>query len=283
MHKLYKSYAKINLGLEILRKRKDGYHEINSVFIPITIHDEIIFKFSDKFHLSIEPQNIQIPLQENLIYKTIDLIQNKYKINTNQINIHLRKNIPIGAGLGGGSSNAGTTIRAINEIFNLGLSEDEMIGIASKIGADVPFFINPRPSIVRGIGEIIEPISFPFHFKIALVVPNFSISTKFAYSKVVILGEKKATEFKEILAKINSIDEFKFAFQNDFETFLFPLFPVLREIKDKLIAIGASFASISGSGSVVFGLFKNEINKLLLEKTFENQKVLYAEPISTTN
>lgn len=283
MNKLYKSYAKINLGLEILRKRIDGYHEINSVFLPITLNDEIIFQFSNNFTISIEPENIEIPLQENLIYKTINLIQNKYKINTNQINVHLRKKIPLGAGLGGGSSNAATTINAIDEIYNLNLSLKEKIEIANQIGADVPFFINPLPSVVQGKGEIIEPIDFPFTFEIVLVVPNISISTKFAYSKVVILNNKKATDFKSILTQIKSIDEFKYVFHNDFEDYLFPEFPELREIKEKLIDCGANFASLSGSGSVVYGLFEKDIDKQLLIKNFENQKIIFAEPITTIN
>ncbi|MFN3306070.1 MAG: 4-(cytidine 5'-diphospho)-2-C-methyl-D-erythritol kinase, partial [Candidatus Kapaibacteriota bacterium] len=139
----YHSYAKINLALEIIGKRPDSYHELNSIFLPITLADQIHIQQSNKFEIVIEPKNVKIPLKENIIYKTIKLMQNKYKINIDFIKIKLIKNIPIGAGLGGGSSNAATILLALNEIFKLNLTKPELKQLGREIGADVPFFIDP--------------------------------------------------------------------------------------------------------------------------------------------
>ncbi|MCX7908230.1 MAG: 4-(cytidine 5'-diphospho)-2-C-methyl-D-erythritol kinase [Ignavibacteria bacterium] len=274
MEQIYKSYAKINLGLEIISKRPDGYHEINSVFLPITLFDEIHFSSFDKLQITVEPENIKIPLKENLIYKTIKLIQNKYKININCINVHLKKKIPIGAGLGGGSSNAATTLIALNKIFNLDLSVVELKNLAVQIGADVPFFIEPKPSIVRGIGDKIEPIDFPFDFNLLLVVPNFSINTKYAYSLIKNVQERTPTDFGKILTQIKVLSEFAEYFTNDFEQYLLPKYPQIKEIKNKLTQIGAKYTSLSGSGSTIFGCFENDFEVNEVRKIFSNENVI---------
>ncbi len=268
----YNSCAKINLALEILYKRPDGYHQINSIFIPISLSDHIHFRRSNKFILNIEPETLQIPIEKNLIYKTFKLMQNKFKLHQNLINVHLEKKIPMGAGLGGGSSNAGTTLRALNDIYYLDLSLDELRQIAKGIGADVPFFVNPKPSIVGGIGEIITPITFNYDFHIILVYPRFQISTKYAYSLIPYKKRaKEATNFFDIVKKVKSPTEFHSYFVNDFEPYLFQHFPKLYVIKQILYNLGASFAGISGSGSTVFGIFESEFDldklKFLLPNT----------------
>ncbi|MEJ5287137.1 MAG: 4-diphosphocytidyl-2-C-methyl-D-erythritol kinase [Candidatus Kapaibacterium sp.] len=270
MNNVYKSYAKINLGLEILEKRPDGYHNIYSIFLPITLFDEIHFKTASNFTITIEPNNIEIQFKENIIYKTIKLIQNKYKININSLHIHLVKRIPIGAGLGGGSSNAATTLLALNELFKLNLDKEQLIELARKLGADVPFFIDPRPSLVSGIGDIIEPIDFPFDFDILVVYPNFQISTAYAYSLIENLIPKKPTNIQKVINSLLDLSTFKEYFSNDFEKYLFPKFPALGEIKSKLYELGAQFASLSGSGSAVYGVFqKGSINKIDLSQNFQ--------------
>lgn len=267
----YYSYAKINLALEILGKRPDGYHEINSIFLPITLADQIHIQKSDKFDLQVEPHNVKIPLEENIIYKTIKLIQKKYKINIDFINIKLIKNIPIGAGLGGGSSNAATILLALNEIYNLKLSKQELRQIAKEIGADVPFFIDPKPSIVQGIGDIITPIEFNFDFQILLIYPNIQISTKFAYSLIPFSRRpQKSTNYFEVLKQIKSIKDYKKFLVNDFETHLFPHFESLSAIKHKLYDIGAYFATLTGSGASVFGIFESNKKICFDEMIFLN-------------
>jgi 4-diphosphocytidyl-2-C-methyl-D-erythritol kinase len=251
----YYSYAKINLGLEILSKRSDGYHLINSIFLPISLYDTLTFHTSSTFQIQVYPSTIRIPLQENLIYKSIKLIENKYKININLVQISLAKNIPIGSGLGGGSSNAATTLVALNEIYSLNLSKAELKELANQIGADVPFFIEPKPSLVSGIGDVIEPIDFRFDFPLVLIYPNFPISTKFAYSLIQLESEKEPTNFKDVLKQISHPKEFADVFRNDFEPPLFEIFPELAEIKSKLLELGAFYASLSGSGSTIYGIF----------------------------
>jgi 4-diphosphocytidyl-2-C-methyl-D-erythritol kinase len=223
--------------------------------LPITLFDEIHFKTASKFTITIELNNIEIPIKENIIYKTIKLIQNKYKININFLHIHLVKRIPIGAGLGGGSSNAATTLLALNKLFKLNLAKEQLIELARQLGADVPFFIDPKPAVVSGIGEIIEPVDFPFDFDILLIYPNFSISTAFAYSLIQNLVQKEPTNYKKLVQSLKDISDFRQYFFNDFENFLFPRYPILKEIKENLYKLGAKFASLSGSGSTIYGFF----------------------------
>ncbi|MGB9771994.1 MAG: 4-(cytidine 5'-diphospho)-2-C-methyl-D-erythritol kinase [Candidatus Kapaibacteriota bacterium] len=280
MNKSFKSYAKINLGLEILDQRPDGYHTINSVFLPITLADEIHFQKAKSFAISIEPKTIDLPTNENIIFKTVKLIQNKYKININSLNIHLVKNIPIGAGLGGGSSNAATTIVALNELFGLTLSIPQMREFALLVGADVPFFIDPKPSIVTGIGEIIEEVEFPFDFFVLIIYPKFQISTSFAFSLVQSFGIQEKTDYRKALKKVKKISDFEKYFKNDFEKFLFPKFPILEEIKMKMYHLGAEFASLSGSGSTIYGFFSKEIDGNLANELFADFFVFWAKVLT---
>ncbi len=254
--KTYYSFAKINLGLEIVSKRPDGFHNLNSLFIPIKLFDIISIEPSENFDIAISPNKIKIPINENLIYKTIKLFEKEYKINTSLIKISLDKRIPIGAGLGGGSSNAATMIIAINEMFELNLSKEEMYRLACQIGADVPFFLQCKPALVGGKGDVIKYFDIVLPFNIFLVFPNISISTKEAYSMVKIKANRQATDLLNSL-KLCLIDTklFQVYFKNDFEEVLFEKYPVLTEVKEKLLSLGAFYASLSGSGSVIYGFF----------------------------
>ncbi len=276
-----KSNAKINLSLEIIEKRNDGFHNINSFFIPIDLADILHFGPSKEFQLLIVPDTIQISLTENTIYKTINLIQSKHKININLIRIILQKIIPIGAGLGGGSSNAATTLRALNKIYELQIDETSLTELAKDIGSDVPFFILNKPAIVRGRGEIIIPVEFSFDFFVVLVYPNFQISTKFAYSLFPGSRKKEPTDYTKVLKKISSINEFSNYFYNDFETLLFPHYPILADIKEKLYGLGAVYSSLSGSGSTVFGIFEKEVSIELIKTKFPDFTVVVTKPLKT--
>lgn len=274
-----KSNAKINLILEIIEKRNDGFHNINSFFIPIDLADILHFKPSTEFQLLIEPETLQISLKENTIYKTIKLIQYKHKININLMRIILQKNIPLGAGLGGGSSNAATVLRALNHLYELQIDEVSLIELAKDIGSDVPFFILNKPAIVRGRGEIIIPVEFSFDFFVVLVYPNFQISTKFAYSLFSGSRKKEITDYSEVFKKISSIYEFIDYFRNDFEALLFPHYPILAEIKEKLYKLGAVYSSLSGSGSTVFGIFEDELSIEMISSIFPNFSVFITKPL----
>ncbi|MCX7879257.1 MAG: 4-(cytidine 5'-diphospho)-2-C-methyl-D-erythritol kinase [Ignavibacteria bacterium] len=276
-----KSFGKINLGLEILGKRDDGFHNINSIFLPITLSDILTFETSEKFNITISPKSIKISKEENLIYKTICLIQNKYKININKIKVHLKKKIPIGAGLGGGSSNASATITGIDRIFGLNLSLTEKLSLAKEIGSDVTFFLYSKPAIVRGIGDIITPLdNLNLNFIIILIYPNFTISTKYAYSLFKNLSNKQPTDYLKILNNANQSPLIlRDYFSNDFEQIIFPKFPILSEIKSKLLNAGAFYSSLSGSGSTVYGLFEKEFNPTKILQEFSNFQTFVAEPL----
>ncbi len=275
-----KSYAKINLGLEIIKKREDGFHELNSLFIPISLFDEITFQPSNKFEIIISPGTVQIPLQENLIYKTIKLIQNQHKISIPDLKIILRKNIPIGAGLGGGSSNAAATLLALNHCLNLNLSKKSLFCLAKEIGSDVPFFLNYKSALIKGKGDIIKSLNVKIPFKILIVYPNFPISTKFAYSLIKIEKPTTPSDLISLLSFcLNEPTKFQDHFKNDFEQYIFPKFPILEQIKKKLLGAGAYFASLSGSGSTIFGLFDSYFNLEKIKLQFQNFQVFETKAI----
>lgn len=275
-----KSYAKVNLGLEIIKKRDDGFHELNSLFIPISLSDEITFQLSSKFEIIISPSTIQIPLQENLIYKTIKLIQNQYKISIPNFKITLRKEIPIGAGLGGGSSNAAATLLALNHFLNFNLSKKELFRLAKEIGSDVPFFLNPKPALIKGKGDIIRNFNIKLPFKILIVYPNFPISTKFAYSLIKIEKPTTPSDLISLLSFcLNEPAKFQDYFKNDFEQYIFPKFPILEQIKKKLLESGAYFASLSGSGSTIYGFFDSDFKFDKIKLQYQNFQVFETKAI----
>lgn len=275
-----KSYAKVNLGLEIIKKRDDGFHELNSLFIPISLSDEITFQLSSKFEIIISPSTIQIPLQENLIYKTIKLIQNQYKISIPNFKITLRKEIPIGAGLGGGSSNAAATLLALSHFLNFNLSKKELFRLAKEIGSDVPFFLNPKPALIKGKGDIIRNFNIKLPFKILIVYPNFPISTKFAYSLIKIEKPTTPSDLISLLSFcLNEPTKFQDYFKNDFEQYIFPKFPILEQIKKKLLESGAYFASLSGSGSTIYGFFDSDFKFDKIKLQYQNFQVFETKAI----
>ena len=180
----FKSFAKINLLLKVLNKRQDNYHNIYSLFLELNYYDEIIYSNCNHFNLTCE--GIDVPSDKtNLIYKAYQLIRSKYRIK-HKLSIHLKKNIPIIAGLGGGSSNAATTLLALNKIWSLNLNNKELEKLGLELGADVPFFINGELQEIQGVGNILKPLLFKKSCELffLLVVPNISVSTKWAYENI---------------------------------------------------------------------------------------------------
>jgi 4-diphosphocytidyl-2-C-methyl-D-erythritol kinase len=240
--------AKINLGLNVLRKREDGYHDISSVFYPVKECVDIleIIK-SEEFEFT--NSGIEIPDGENLCEKAWKLLHTDFGIGN--VTIHLHKQIAIGAGLGGGSSDASFTLKSLNELFDLNLNNKELEKYALRLGADCPFFIDNTPKLVEGIGEKMTSIDLDLsNYEIRLVNPDIHISTKEAYSRVVpripVLEVEKIIELPII--------EWKEKLKNDFEESIFLKHPELRELKDQLYKEGAIYASMSGSGSVIFSI-----------------------------
>lgn len=242
--------AKINLGLNILRKRKDGYHDISSIFYPVKECVDIleIIK-SETFEFT--KSGIEIPDGENLCENAWKLLHKDYEIGN--VKIHLHKQIPIGAGLGGGSADASFTLKALNKLFELNLSNLELEKYALLLGADCPFFIDNRPKLVEGIGEKMTDIDLDLsEFKIRLINPEIHVSTKEAYSGVILLEPESSVE--EVIQL--PVNEWKEKLRNDFEDSVFAKYSQLEKIKEDLYNQGSIYSSMSGSGSVLFGIFK---------------------------
>ncbi len=242
--------AKINLGLNVLRKREDGYHDISSVFYPVKECVDIleIIK-SEEFEFT--NSGIEIPDGENLCEKAWKLLYTDFGIGN--VKVHLHKQIAIGAGLGGGSSDASFTLKSLNELFDLNLNNKELEKYALRLGADCPFFIDNTPKLVEGIGEKMTSIDLDLsNYEIRLVNPDIHISTKEAYSGIVpktpVLSVEKIIELPII--------EWKGKLKNDFEESIFEKHLQLEGVKDELYKQGSIYSSMSGSGSIVFGIFE---------------------------
>ena len=254
--------AKINIGLEILRKRPDSYHDLETVFYPIQLSDVLEINKSHEFGFSTSG----IPVgnsSDNLVVKAYNLLQSEF--NLPAVNIHLLKIIPMGAGLGGGSSDAAFTLIGLNELFELKLSKENLITYASKLGSDCPFFIINRPSFAEGRGEILSECDVNLSgYKLVLIKPECSVPTAVAYSKVTPV--LPSVSLPQLVGK--AIDEWSGKVVNRFEESVFPSYPQIKEIKEMLYSKGAVYASMSGSGSSVFGIFST--GKCSLKKEFSD-------------
>ena len=241
--------AKINIGLNIISKRADGYHNIESIFYPIAWSD--ILEIIPSKQLSFDSTGLSIPGKDNLCLKAYELIKSHYDITP--VSMHLHKNIPIGAGLGGGSSNAAFTLMALNNIFELGLENDELKKIAAQLGADCPFFIDNIPSFASGIGDLLNPVDLDLsNYHLLVVKPDIFVSTKEAFSDVV-----PQTPTNSIREEIKMPIE-KWMLKNDFEDSIFPQYSELFDIKKSLIQAGSLYTSMSGSGSSIYGIFSEK-------------------------
>jgi 4-diphosphocytidyl-2-C-methyl-D-erythritol kinase len=263
-----KSPAKINFGLNVTSKRPDGYHNIETIFYPIQLHDEIIVKNSASFSFKCNIEALT-PGEDNLIIKAVNLLK-EYTSQDFQLDIVLKKNIPIGAGLGGGSSNAASILLALNELFQLKLSYEELFNIAIKIGSDVPFFLDPGPKFAEGKGDILRRINFKINYPLLIVNPGIHVSTPWAYSRIIPKNPKKnltaiiETGFDDF-SKLNGL------IVNDFEDIVFKKFPETVRIKKELYRLGAYFSLMTGSGSTLFGIFPGLTKAREAEKKFSGK------------
>lgn len=260
--------AKINLGLNVVERRADGYHNIETVFYPIPLTDALeVKRMSEEFPLN---RNCSLkvtgnayvgPEEDNLVVKAYDILAKDYELP--RVFAHLHKMIPSEAGLGGGSSDAAYMLRLIDEGLHLNIGNAELERYAVKLGADCPFFIttdleNPEPMFATGIGEILQPVAEEWNTLdgkwLALVKPSVSVSTKAAYQKIT--PQKPAKSCREII--MQPIETWKDELVNDFEAAVFDEHPVLREVKEDMYEAGAVYAQMSGSGSTIFGIFDKE-------------------------
>ena len=263
--KLYPN-CKINLGLRVVRKREDGYHDLETIFVPIYgLHDELEVEPNPNPSLKGRESNIvfkqegiavDCKAEDNLIVKCYRRMQAKYP-QIGAVEVRFKKNIPFGAGLGGGSSDAAHMAIALNELFELGLSKAQLAEEVKPLGADCPFFVYNTPCYAEGIGNILTPIELDLKgTRIVLIKPDEGVRTKEAYSGIQPKDEGQRTKDKNVSAYL--IAQQNRLFVNDFEKTVFPKHPIIGEIKKRLLDAGAYYASMSGSGSTVFGLFKND-------------------------
>ncbi len=257
--------AKINLGLNIVEKRNDGFHNIETVFYPIPLKDVLEFtEFKEENDYVFTNTGIEtdISADENLVIKAYKLLKNDFDIPP--LNIHLHKIIPLGAGLGGGSSDASFMLKNLKTFFNLNLNDSQLEMYASKLGSDCPFFIKNKPVFATGRGNVFNEAEIDLSsYYLVLIKPNISISTKVAYSQI----DPKAPERKlNELIKI-PINQWKGKIRNDFEESIFILYPEIKSIKERMYKSGAVYSSMSGSGASVFGIYENKVNG---SKLFEN-------------
>lgn len=256
--------AKINLGLNILYKRPDGYHEIDSVMIPIPLFDVLELLPSDKFEFRQTGLTINGDQSENLCVKAYQLLKDEFDLPPAYI--HLRKEIPMGAGLGGGSADAAFVLRGLNELFHLNCSLKKLEALASQLGSDCPFFIRNSAQVAKGRGEVLSPCAINLKgYYLKIVNPGIHIGTKEAYAGVIF--SESTIPVKEIVE--GPIHLWKDQLKNDFEKSVFNVHPVLGEIKEQLFAEGAVYASMSGSGSTLYAIYKTKP-----EATFSRQNYL---------
>ena len=267
--KLYPN-CKINLGLRVVRKREDGYHDLETIFVPIYgLHDELEVTIIDEMSAAKplnggllfkqEGINVDCKAEDNLIIKCCQRMQAKYP-QIGAVDVRFKKNIPFGAGLGGGSSDAAHMAIALNELFELGLSKAQLAEEVKPLGADCPFFVYNTPCYAEGIGDILTPIELDLKgTRIVLIKPDEGVSTKEAYSGITKHPEVEGEIRKAVATMRQKCTETDYSvFVNDFEKTVFPKHPIIGEIKKRLLDAGAFYASMSGSGSTVFGLFEND-------------------------
>lgn len=245
---------KINLGLSITEKRPDGYHNLETVFYPVALEDALEIRTNpeaqQKFTLHQHGMEIAGNPENNLVVKAYLLLDKEFHLPP--VEIHLYKHIPSGAGLGGGSSDAAFMLKLLNEHYNLQLSDNQLEDYAATLGADCAFFIKNTPTYAEGIGNIFSPIELSLKgYRIMIVKPDVFVSTREAFANI--RPHRPEYPVREVIRR--AVAEWKDTLINDFEASVFPQYPVIGEIKEELYHQGAIYASMSGSGSSVFGLF----------------------------
>ncbi len=247
--------AKINLGLNIVERRPDGYHNIETVFYPIPLTDvlEIVPARDGETTLRCYGNPVDCPVEKNLVMKACRLMQERYSIQP--VEIHLYKHIPDGAGLGGGSSDAAHTLVMLNKMFELGISDADLAAMAATLGADCAFFVYNRPMMATGIGDVLSPLDVDLKGKTLLLVkPPVGVDTRTAYSRVA--PAKPVADLVQTIAQ--PAESWDGLLVNDFEPSVFAALPQLWLIKAQLMDAGAQYAAMSGSGSTVFGIFNSD-------------------------
>lgn len=244
--------CKINLGLHITNKRDDGYHDLETIFFPIPFTDVLEIITSDTFAFTVT--GLPINTDDNLCIKAYNLLKQNFP-HLPAVKMHLHKVIPLGAGLGGGSSDAAFTLQLLNNKFNLKLKTGQLLDYALRLGSDCPFFVINKPCFAISRGEILQPVNIDLSmYKLIIVNPGIHIDTKWAFSKIT--PRQPVNSIKEII--VQPIETWKEQLQNDFEIAVFAEYPQIKKIKEELYNNSATYASLSGSGSTVYGIFSKD-------------------------
>ena len=253
--------AKINLGLNVVERRPDGYHNLQTVFMPVPLTDalevhEMDAAFPSEVDCDLKVTNIAVEgdEQRNLVVRAYNMLKSEFP-QMPRVHAHLRKDIPTQAGMGGGSSDCAAMLLLLNRMFSLGLTQQQLIDRAAQLGADCPIFILNRPAYAEGIGEKLTPIELSLKdYYLAIVRPNIPVPTKEAFSRI-----KPHMPAKNCLDIVRQpIDTWRHELVNDFEESVFALHPEIGAVKQRLYDLGAVYAAMSGSGSALFGIFKKE-------------------------
>ncbi|MBQ9439428.1 MAG: 4-(cytidine 5'-diphospho)-2-C-methyl-D-erythritol kinase [Paludibacteraceae bacterium] len=248
--------AKINLGLFVTSRRPDGYHNLLSVFYPVeSLHDELVIERDEaNSGYSFEQKGIVVdaPPADNLVVRAYELMRKEYGIGG--VRISLTKCIPFGAGLGGGSADAAFVVKSLNELFSLGLADAQLASLVVRLGADCPFFVYNKPMLAEGIGDVLSPVNLDLSgYRIEVVKPDVSVSTAEAYRGITPMPAPCDPKW---VVENEPVERWREYLRNDFEDVVFRLFPQVGELKQDMYARGAVYASMSGSGSAVYGIFR---------------------------
>ncbi len=261
---IIKANCKINLGLDILRRREDGFHDLETVMFPVRgLYDVVEVEAADEVEFISEGLAVDCPAEQNLCLKAWRLMAERY--GAGAVRIRLDKRVPFGAGLGGGSSDATAVIMAVNEIFALGLSEAELIDCAAALGSDTAFFVRNTPQMCRGRGEVMTPFDVDLGgMTLIIVKPDEGVSTREAYAGV----RPRVPEAPLAERLVRPVSQWQGVVTNDFEEHIFAAHPAIARAKAELLAAGALYASMSGSGSALFGLFDDAEKAATIDTPF---------------
>ncbi|MEW5800876.1 MAG: 4-(cytidine 5'-diphospho)-2-C-methyl-D-erythritol kinase [bacterium] len=279
--------AKINLGLSVLRKRDDGYHEIRTLFQAVSLCDELELEPIPKgIELTLEGEGIPND-QENIAWKAAESFLSRLRVSAG-VHIRLRKNIPVAAGLGGGSSDAAAVLKGLSRLFSFSLPRNELLEMGRHLGADVPFFLFGNSALGEGTGAILSSISALPQSWIVIINPGFPISTKWVYDHASLLLTKKPDHINMVkyFLRENDLPRIGYYLHNDLEAVVLKRYPIINELKNRLLSAGAVGAVMSGSGASVFGLFAD---RPLADQAFNRMrregngwKIFLTEPLSNT-
>lgn len=279
----YRAVAKINVGLHVLGKRADGYHAIATVFLPIELYDAVTIEAADTISVLMRP-SLGIAETDNLAYRAARLLRDAAGIRTGA-KITITKHIPAGSGLGGGSSDAATSLLGLCRLWDCALSRDELSELALQLGSDVPYFLDPRPTYAEGRGELLTTLPPMRQRTVLVVAPSIHISTAWAYAQVKSHSEHvRPRLLRDALLTSESSDELlRSVCTNDFEQIVFAAYPRLAEIKEALYAAGATYASLTGSGSALFGFFDDRNTAISAAVRFPDCRTFVTQTLTTVD